>query len=79
MSRVFFALFKLFLNKTWATRTKEEQRLVMAQRAMERSRLGISLHEDIQREIIQEGNRVKYSIVKYQKEKFYCVGHINHG
>ena len=51
----------LYARKIWATTKKKEQKLVITQRAMERSKaiLEISLHDYIQSEVIYEQSEVK--------------------
>ena len=58
----------LYASETWATTKEEEQRLVNAQRVMERSILKILLCEHIQSEVIKEQTRVKDVIAEYQKQ-----------
>ena len=61
----------LYSSKTWATKKKEEQRLVMAQRSMKRSALRISLHEHIRFEVIQSRVEWRDVITEKRKRKFY--------
>ena len=65
----------LYASKMWATTKKEEKRLVMAQRAWERSMLGILLHEHIWSKLIQEQSTLK-DITEYWKKKFFWAEHI---
>uniref|UniRef100_A0A8C9S512 ribonuclease H n=1 Tax=Scleropages formosus TaxID=113540 RepID=A0A8C9S512_SCLFO len=66
----------LYGSETWATTKREEQRLVSAQRAMERSMLGISLREHIRSETIREKSGVRDVINEYEKQKLRWAGHV---
>ena len=66
----------LYGSETWATTKREEQRLVTAQRAMERSMLGISLREHIRSEAIRERTGVRDVIRDSLKSEFRWAGHV---
>uniref|UniRef100_K7F154 Reverse transcriptase domain-containing protein n=1 Tax=Pelodiscus sinensis TaxID=13735 RepID=K7F154_PELSI len=60
----------LYGSKTWALTKREEQRLLVAERAMERAMLGISLLDRILNEMIRERSGVKDIIVESRHN--YC-------
>ncbi|KAG6940379.1 hypothetical protein G0U57_017518, partial [Chelydra serpentina] len=54
----------LYGSEMWALMKREEQRLLVAERAMEQAMLGISLLDRIPNEIIRERNSVKDIVMK---------------
>ncbi|KAG6940573.1 hypothetical protein G0U57_015976 [Chelydra serpentina] len=65
----------LYGSETWALTKREEQRLLVAERAIERAMLGISLLDRIPNEIIRERSSVKDIVVESRHNKMRWVGH----
>ncbi|KAG6929912.1 hypothetical protein G0U57_004719, partial [Chelydra serpentina] len=65
----------LYGSETWALMKREEQQLLVAERAMERAMLGISLLDRIPNEIIRECSGVKDIVVESRHNKMRWAGH----
>ncbi len=66
----------LYASETWATTKREEQRLITAQRAMERCMLGVSLRDHIRCEEIRRRSGIKDVIAEQKKQKLRWAGHV---
>ncbi|KAG6940027.1 hypothetical protein G0U57_019731 [Chelydra serpentina] len=65
----------LYGSETWALTKREEQRLLVAERAMEQAMLGISLLDRIPNEIIRECSGVKDIVMESRHNKMRWAGH----
>ncbi|KAG6938809.1 hypothetical protein G0U57_005271, partial [Chelydra serpentina] len=65
----------LYGSETWALTKREEQWLLVAERAMERAMLGISLLDRIPNEIIRERSSVKDIVMESRHNKMRWAGH----